>query len=275
MFRERLEAVTVCVGYGDFLTHIAPVNSAIFDKWLIVTTEDDEVTRETCRRLSLPTLLTNDGKGDGGDGGEFRKGRMIERGLQHLSADGWRIHLDADIALPSRTRHFLEAAEIEQNKIYGMDRIMVKSFEDWTRLLSEGWLTSGHHDYHNRVRWPKGFEMGSRWASLDVGYVPIGFFQMWHSSTDLWRGARIRPYPSVHNDACRTDVQHGLQWDRQKRALIPELIAVHVESKAAPLGANWKGRQTPWFGPASEKPRYPSMLLGCTPPATTGPKSPS
>lgn len=250
MLRECLEAVTVCVGYGDFLAQTAPVNAHIFDRWLIVTTPDDMETREVCRKHSLPTLLTEDGKGDAGDGGDFRKGRMIERGLQHLSADGWRVHMDADIALPSRTRHFMETAELEKTKIYGMDRVMCRSYEEWQKVLASNYLTTLHHDYHNRVRWPEGLPVGARWADINFGYVPIGFFQLWHSKSDLWKGIRIKPYPTKHNDACRTDVQHGLQWDRPDRVLLPELIAVHLESHPnAPIGVNWKGRKSPRFGP--------------------------
>lgn len=41
----------------------------------------------------------------------------------------------------------------------------------------------------------------------------------------------------------------ALQWDRRKRALIPELLVAHLESEAAPTGANWEGRTTARFGP--------------------------
>ena len=79
--------------------------------------------------------------------------------------------------------------------------------------------------------------------------MPIGFFQLWHSSEDQFRGARVKPYPVQHNDACRTDVQHALQWDRRKRELLAEMLVVHLESEPAKLGANWAGRTTRRFGP--------------------------
>jgi hypothetical protein len=254
MLKERLEAVTVCVGYSDFLRETAHYNAAIFDRWVIATTPQDESTREVCRQYSLPVLLTEDGKGDGGDGGEFKKGRIIERALRLLSADGWRVHIDADIVLPSRTRHFLEIAELNRDKVYGVDRLMVRSYEKWKELEQSGWLTMGHHDYHNRVRVPDGITIGSRWADINCGFAPLGFFQLWNASQDLWRGTRIRPYPEMHNDACRTDVQFSLQWDRRQRELIPEILCVHLESKASlPLGINWRGRKSPPFGPPEDK----------------------
>lgn len=243
-----IEAVTVCIGYADFLTETVRFNAGLLDRWLIVTSESDEATREVCRRHSLQTLLSEDHRREG-DG--FAKGRLIERGLQQLSADAWRLHLDADIVLPQRFRQLLEAAHLDPRDIYGCDRIMVRSWEKWQKLQQTGWLA---HDFHCRVSPPGGFEIGSRWAHQDGGYVPIGFFQLWHSSQDQYRGARIRPYPARHNDACRTDVQHALQWDRRHRQLVPELLVVHLESEPAKLGANWAGRKTRPFGPCAPAP---------------------
>jgi hypothetical protein len=244
----QIEAITVSVGYADFLAVTAQHNAGVLDDWLIVTTEDDLATREVCRRHSLRMLLSRDHVRDGH---KFNKGRLIERGLQHLSSGGWRLHLDADIVLPSRFRQHLRAAQIEPHKIYGADRIMVRSYKQWLRLRESGWLT---HDYHCRVNPPPGFPVGTRWAHHNVGYVPIGFFQLWHAQEDLWRGARIRGYPQRHNDACRTDVQHALQWDRNCRELIPEMLVVHLESEAVKNGANWCGRKTQHFGPCPTDP---------------------
>ncbi len=244
----NIEAVTVCVGYADFLAETARLNAGLLDRWIIVTSESDEATREVCRRHSLQTFLSEDHHREGGG---FAKGRLIERGLQQLSADAWRLHLDADIVLPHRFRQLLEAAHLDPRAIYGCDRIMVRSWEQWQKLQQSGWLA---HDFHCRVSPPSGFEIGSRWAHPDGGYVPIGFFQLWHSSQDQYRGVRIRPYPSRHNDACRTDVQHALQWDRRQRQLVPELLVVHLESEPARLGANWAGRTTRPFGPCPPAP---------------------
>lgn len=242
----KIEAVTVCVGYADFLAESVKYNAGLLDRLIVITEEADLATREVCRRHSLQVLLSEDHRrGDTGDRGNFNKGRLVERGLQHLSADGWRLHLDADVVLPNKFRHLLNAAHLDTRFIYGCDRVMVKSFEQWRKLLHSGWLA---HDYHCRVSPPPGFAIGTRWAHHDVGYVPIGFFQLWHSDADQFRGTRTRPYPAHHNDACRTDVQHALQWDRRRRELLAELLVVHLESEASKHGANWRGRTTKHFG---------------------------
>jgi hypothetical protein len=245
-----LEAITVCVGYDDFLTVIAEHNRGLFDRWLIVTTPQDEATREVCRRWNLDVLLSEEATRESG---EFRKGQLIDRGMQLLSADSWRLHLDADMVLPTTFRNALASADLDEAKVYGVDRLLIKGWQQWQRLLHSSYL-SRQHDYHHRVRFPEGFSLGTRWVAPSTGFVPIGFFQLHHASAIEWRGIRQRPYPERHGSACRTDVQFGLQWDRRQRELLPELLAVHLESEPAPLGANWKGRTTNRFGPPSSTP---------------------
>jgi hypothetical protein len=245
----KIEAVTVCVNYADFLSEVAKVNRGLFDDWVIVTEASDMATREVCRRMNLRCLLSHDGR----RGGDFAKGSLVERGLQHLSADGWRLHIDADVALPHDFRHRLLAAHLQQDVLYGVDRLMVKSWAQWQQVIKSGYLQGGQYDYHCRTTTHPGLPVGTRWCHPQHGYVPIGFFQLWHSSEDEWHGVRVKPYPQNHGNACRTDVQHGLQWDRHKRELIPELFAVHLESEQSPRGANWNGRTTAQFGPVSFK----------------------
>lgn len=237
-----LECVTVCVGYADILAETIPYNKHSIDRWLIVTEPSDEKTRDLCRKNSLECLLSEDARREG----NFNKGRLVERGLQHLSYNGWRLHMDADIALPTSTRNLLKLPQLNEECIYGADRCMVYSAEEWDRFRSSGWFTNAL-DFQCRLEFPYDLPLGSRWASTYAGYVPIGFFQLWHSSTDQWRGSRIKMYPTNHNDACRSDVQFALQWDRSKRLLLPELIVVHIESNRSSLGSNWNGRKTPPF----------------------------
>lgn len=239
----NIEAVTVCIGYADFLEESARFNDGVIDHWVVVTVDKDEATREVCRKNSIECLLSGDYCANGEP---FNKGRLIERGLQHLSTEGWRVHLDADIVLPLGLRNIVAAADLDAHKLYGADRVMVRSYCDWQKLQRLRWLT---HSHHCLVRPPDGFEIGTRWCHHESGYVPIGFFQMWNAKQDLWRGARSRSYPTRHNDACRTDVQFGLKWDRRHRELLPEFFVVHLESEKTKNGANWCGRTTKPFKP--------------------------
>lgn len=237
-----IEAITVSDQYSDFLAETVKWNIDHVDRWIIVSSPEDVATHEVCRKYNLELLISEDHKKYGDT---FNKGRLIERGLQHLSAEGWRLHIDADIVLPYHFKKLLRAADIQEDKIYGCDRIMINGYDEWVKFQNLGWTT---HDYQNRVVIPKGYQIGTRWCHIEGGYTPIGFFQLWASQNDHFRGTRIRPYPTRHNDACRSDVQFSMKFDRCKRELLPEVVVVHLESEPAKLGANWCGRQTRFFG---------------------------
>lgn len=215
----------------------------LFDRWVVVTTPQDEATREVCRKHNLDCHLT-ESFFENGD--EFNKAKGINLGLERLNKKGWVCHLDGDIIIPPDTRQFLAAASLREDTLYGIDRVMVRSWEDWQKFQTSGYL---QHDYHARCNFPKGYEVGCRWVSPHYGYCPIGFFQLWWGPQSMYRGISSKRYPDVHNDAARADVQFSLQWDRPCRTIIPEIVAIHLESEPASLGANWKGRTTKPFGP--------------------------
>lgn len=98
------------------------------------------------------------------------------------------------------------------------------------------------------------YPLASRLVSSIHGYMPIGFFQLFHGSATVQNNAHLRRYPTEHGDAARTDYQFAIQWDRRYRVLIPEVIVLHLESARNSdgtgwRGANWEGRTTPRFGP--------------------------
>lgn len=254
---QHIEAVIVSVGYADFLQATLPFNAGLIDRIIVVTEPQDEQTRWVCNRYNVECILSEDGKRHTRNGTGFNKGRLIERGMQHCSDEGWVLHMDADIALPHRFRHLLELADLQHDTIYGCDRFMVKSYEDWKRVKQSDFMNGGGWDFHCRTSFPPGFDIGTRWTHPQMGAVPIGFFQLAHSSQIEWRGIRSKPYPANHSSACRTDIQWALKWDRHKRANISEVIVAHLESDDVAKGANWKGRSTKWFGPAIPVgPRY-------------------
>jgi hypothetical protein len=201
----KLEAVTVSVGYADFLRETIPYTLPQVDRWLIVTDGKDEATRAVCQQHGLEFLATDDFYRDGT---RFDKARGIDRGLQLLSHSDWVLHLDADIVLPPHTRHTLRAAALDPSAIYGADRVMVRGWDRWQRLKASGFLERHGRSHHFNVCFPGGFDVGARWADVHQGYVPIGFFQLFHGPAAIDRGVRTRRYSCWgHSDAARTDVQ--------------------------------------------------------------------
>jgi hypothetical protein len=233
----KIEAVTVCVNYSDFLAETLPWNMQHFDKFVVVTSYEDKETQELCRRLSVecrPTDVMN------ADADPFNKGRAIDYGLGFIGGRDWIIHLDADTWLPPMTRYHLHRAGLDEECIYGIDRCLCPSYEAWRAFM--GNQPVHQHDYLCRVKVPP-FPLGDRISLIDhSGYVPIGYFQCWNGRTE-------RRYPLHHGTAERSDVLHPLQWPSANRRLLGEIIAVHLESEPAPLGKNWHGRKTRRFQP--------------------------
>ena len=50
----KIEAITVCVGYGDFLAATLPENLPLIDDLVVITTAEDEETRAVCRHSCPP-----------------------------------------------------------------------------------------------------------------------------------------------------------------------------------------------------------------------------
>ncbi len=271
----KIECITICAGYADFLREVLPHNLAHFDNYLVVTRFDDDATRSLCGELGVecrPTDLFDKG------GDAFAKGRAIDWGLGFLRCDGWLCHLDADIYLPPMTRHWIEASEPDEQCIYGCDRVNCVGYDAWRQYLagncarsmrvgssgvmsggvvesspdpatplphhstisprvgSSGVMSGGvvesspdaadpttplhHHSItslrpghllqhrHHCLLTPPPFPLGSRLVLREQGgYVPIGFFQLWH-------GRHGRRYPLRQGSAEHTDVLHALQWPR-------------------------------------------------------------
>jgi hypothetical protein len=240
----HIEAVVVCVNYADFLAYTLPANKSQFNNMVIVTDTKDNATVAVCNKNNVRCVQTD---AFYANGNQFNKAAGINVGLNALQKNGWVVHLDADILLPPLTRYILDKTPLNKSKIYGIDRLMCNSYDDWMEYV-EG-SRSVHEDWaflHLNL-----FSVGSRLVQYGEymdegtpdGWVPIGYFQMWHPSTN-----NTNTYPPEHGAADRTDVLHAKRYKRADRELIPELVAIHLDSETACMGVNWLGRKTIRFG---------------------------
>jgi hypothetical protein len=232
----KLEAVIVCSNYADFLRHTLPHNKFLFDRMVVVTDYEDAATRKLCEYHHVecvPTDVLETRKN------KFRKGAGINAGLERLNCGGWVLHLDADIYLPPQTRLLLEKADLDPACIYGVDRFIVKGPEQWDAFMEQPRLQ------HENDSWThlNAFPLGTRvHYSTAGGYVPIGFFQLWHPLA-----SGVLRYPEGHTDAGREDGLFALNWPRSRRHLLAEIVGYHLESTDATMAANWAGRKTAPF----------------------------
>jgi hypothetical protein len=237
----KIDCVITSVGYGDFLAYTLPHNRVLFDRTVVATTAGDRVTRRVCEFWHVACVVTGAFTSQGG----FAKGAGINAGLAALGLDDWCVHMDADIMLPPLARRLIEAAELDRSCVYGVDRMLVRSFEEWTGFLGCPAVQQESGIYVHAAPFPIGTRIVRHGEGPGPkGWVPIGFFQLWHPGT-----SGIRTYPAEHTDAGRGDMLFAEQWARGRRQLIPELIAYHLESAPGPMGINWQGRKSPPFGP--------------------------
>ena len=235
----KIECVTTCVGYGDILAHTLPRNKDHFDSLLVITAPEDKQTQKVCDYYRVPYHATDCFNARWS---QFCKGTAINEGLAKLDHDAWICHLDADIALPPNFYEALQHANLATHSIYGVDRVECKSYLDWMRFLDDPEpVVAGNGYFIHTTHSP--FPFGTR-VKFDTagGYIPIGFFQLWHADSGILK------YPEGHSDAGREDSHFATLWPRDKRQLLPEIIVYHLESEAAEMGVNWKGRKTKPFG---------------------------
>ena len=233
----KIEAVIICKNYGDFLTHTLPENLHHFDRLVVVTHPEDKETISLCSKYSVDCVQTTVMHEDGD---KFNKGRAINLGLGHLRGLDWILHIDADIVLPHNFKNMLHRAKLNPKNIYGADRMNVYGYDHW---MDHKHKLIPHYSHGYFVQPPKEYNVGARIIHHELGYTPIGYFQLWHKS-------QAKRYPINQGNAEHTDVLFAAQWSREDRILLPEILVCHLESNLGPIemGLNWEGRKSPRFG---------------------------
>jgi hypothetical protein len=231
-----LEAVIVCDEYGDFLKETIPHTLRNVNDLVVVTAEDDKETQALCAKLDCRFVVGWNHKRS-----EFDKAKAINHGLAHLRCNDWLLHMDADIVLPDVFADwFTTNLTLNPDNIYGVDRFDCRSADAWDRLRNSDYL-------HTRRQWrymiqpPPGCKPCTRVAHGDYeGWVPVGFFQLWHSKVRT----RYSWKPGAGGE--HTDLLHGTSWKPENRILIPDFYAIHL-STGMKMGENWRGRKSPRF----------------------------
>jgi len=229
-----LEAVTICVNYGDFLAQTLPRNKYLFNNYVIVTDTKDHFTKKICDTYNVRCIRT-DVFYENGEG--FNKGEGINAGLDQLKKTDWVLHLDADICLLPDYKNTLKKKNLNPRKLYGLDRLMCNSYEDWLEIIANPIsIFNGITNQYN---------LGGRFIDREQGYLPLGYHQLWNPI----KGKSIY-YPSNFTSADKSDIEFAKKWEKNDRELIPETFGVHLDSgNNKQSGINWIGRKTPLFGP--------------------------
>lgn len=225
----RLEAVTVSVGFDDFLDVTLGLNHPHFDTMIVVTSHGDRKTQAVARKHGAICVQTDLFSKNGRN---FNKGAAINAGFGHFQYQGWRLHLDSDIVLPDNARRILfNHSHLDKECIYGCDRVNVVG-------LDALWKIRGYpqHKHGCLVSVEHPVPVGARFVDTLHGYVPIGFFQLWHANNQ-------HPYPYSLGSAAHDDVLFAAQWPHSQRRHLPGIICLHVCAASACWGENWDGRR--------------------------------
>jgi hypothetical protein len=226
----RLEAVTACVGFDDILDVTLGHNHPHVDTMIVVTSHDDKKTHSVCKKHSVRCVQTDLFDKNGR---KFNKGAGINAGFGYFQYHGWRMHLDADIILPDSFRRVLfNHSHLDPSALYGVDRIDVlgmKELED---------VTSRHQHRHQCLVEPNHHRPpGARYLSPLHGYLPLGYFQLWHAGCH-------KEYPYSLGSAAHDDTLFSMLWPESRRRLLPSMFVYHLCPEPPAWGQNWEGRKS-------------------------------
>jgi len=229
----RIEAVTACVGFDDVLDVTLANNHPNLDTMVVVTSHEDKKTQEVARKHGAICVQTDLFRKNGR---HFNKGAALNAGFDRFQYHGWRLHLDSDILLPDNFRRILfNHTHLDENCIYGADRVDVIGLNELDTL--KGRLQSEpQHSWSAFVNPAQNRPLSPRYVDPLRGYVPIGFFQLWHASCQ-------KSYPYSLGTAAHDDVMFAAQWPLSHRRHLPTVVCYHLCAQPPTLGENWDGKR--------------------------------
>lgn len=208
-----IHAITTSVLYHDFLDRTLPRTLEVVERVTVVTAPDDFQTRSVCEKHGVDPVVTDLFTANNSC---FDRGAAIGAALSTVDP-GWVLLLDADILLPAPLE--IPLSVLDRDAIHGCERRLVVG----SGQLSE--LEGGRRDFPlMRPHIEEGKPM------------PIGFFQLFHSSG----GGSHPSYPT----AAESDAAFTRSF--ASRSMLP-LTVWHLDSVESNLGDNWWGRTTPLF----------------------------
>ncbi len=228
---RRVECVTTCVGFDEILDVTLTLNHPHVDTMIVVTSHADRKTQQVAAKHGATCVQTDLFSKNGR---KFNKGAAINAGFNRFHYYGWRLHLDADIALPDNFNRLLfNHTHLDRNCIYGADRMDIIGQESIRRLLHG--LTPNKPQHHQGYFVDPIGHLSPRYLDHLHGYVPIGFFQMWHASCQ-------KAYPHSLGTAAHDDVMFASSWPENCRRLLPSVVCYHLCENTPYLGQHWEGK---------------------------------
>lgn len=218
----RLEAVMVCVDYGDFLNITLPYNKRQFDDITVVTTKNDIETINICRKNDVKVVTTDKMYENGA---RFNKGKALNEGIKKVDKSDWVLITDADMAMDINLRSILESKDLDEDSIYGTSRYMCPNYNEWLKYLKEP-LTVNEWAYQRRKK-----------------TVGVGFFQLVNGCCDILK-ENDKWYSENYGHCGRSDRMFLNLFPAEKRGRL-RAPCIHLGDDE--MSTNWCGRITNRF----------------------------
>lgn len=231
-----LTAITVCVDFDDLLEWTLPINAAQVDRFIVVSTLEDEktaaVVAEARRELVHVELLTTNVFY--AQEADFNKGAAIEEAFEYAGRDGWFMLLDVDTLLPTNDPGHGQFAFKERcwptikkgptDVLYGPSRRIVADLDDCMSNDAEARMDRRYEllDQHAWWQYPIHQERG----------FP-GYCQIFHASA-----LKSKPwYPTDWRHAGGSDSEFEQKWPADKKVKVGWSV-LHLGA----VGQGWHGR---------------------------------
>lgn len=254
---RRLQGLTVCVGYGDYLAVTLPRNITHFDRFVVVTDAADTETQRIARDNGAEVIIS---EGVHRGGAPFRKGAAVNEAMGTLDHDTWTLIMDSDVILPETFRaelatRILNPGVLYKTKRWGPDLHNLAPFLD---ALEAG--DSWHDLYWDYARKTKARVTDRR--GNDIEHWWYGYFQLFHPSASVLSECRESGiwYAEKSPTAEYADKEFSERWERTKRETLnidqhgrklTTFDVIHLPHGA--YKANWAGRVSPRIDAAVPK----------------------
>lgn len=174
----KLEATVTCVGLVRYLAFTYPLNRAVFDHYIVVTSESDLDTQAYCRENGITCVLMPTPHHLGA---QFDYGPANNVGYKALKHHDWVAHLDVDTVLPVNFRDLLPTMDPEH--IYGARRVVLERLSDYQDYQA------GKRDFERPEGYGSGYFQMFNWQASAIQAKPYGEWcsPHWKGSESDWR----------------------------------------------------------------------------------------
>jgi glycosyltransferase involved in cell wall biosynthesis len=221
----KINAITVCVNYADYLANSISRWKQGTDALVVVTTPEDEKTIDLCEKNSVFVHTTNIFTANGAT---FNKGAALVEAIERSEIFApfmyaeWCLFFDSDIVPPEGWRDKVEAFRPTPGYLYGAHRFEQSTFKVYPDGELAGYFAMAHVSDPNMHRRPL---LQTDW--LHAGGYDSEFQARWHRPVPYDRRVWFNNFTVMHQG------EPGRNWWGRAH---PELMDAMNERRARKPG---------------------------------------